>query len=160
VTLVEGAAVPARRSRAELALVVAEWGLAWRDEDDYSCEVPTSLFRSDEVATVESLEAGELLAAGGCLVDCVADHIAQTKRRKARGLRRFADSLYSRAERWYALRAQGCRPRVRPRERRATPVRRFRCSGPPSRDGPGSDGGDEPPDDPDVEHRARRGWSR
>jgi hypothetical protein len=36
---------------------------------------------------------------------------------------------------------------------------RARCSGPPSRDGPGDDGGDEPPDDPDVEDRARRGWS-
>lgn len=149
----EGAAVPVRRSRGELAVVVAEWGLAWGEPEDE--EVPASLFRPDEYDVVESLEAGELMAAAACLLDCLADHELRSGRKDVGAFRAWADSLDAQAMQWYERRLLGCHPRPRPRRSHCPPARRRNGTRRKTRAPPA----DDPDDDPDDVDRARRGWS-
>jgi hypothetical protein len=156
VTPVPGSTVLARRSRGELAVALAEWAIAWRPEHDLSDEVPAWLFRPDEFETVESLTAGELMLAAGCLGDALAVYLARDRSGNARSVRAFADSMHARAERWYDVHVQRCRPRPRPRSARCRPRRRAarrEARAPPDDDDPD-------PDEPDDVDRARRGWLR
>jgi hypothetical protein len=157
VTLPEGSTVPARRSRAALAVVVAEWTIGWREEGDSSEGPPEWLFRPDEIADAESLEAGELMIAAACLAEAIDIHKIRAGQPKVRHLRVFADAMYSHAARWYARRyGPSCRPRrTKPRSLGRRRVRSRRCQ---SRAPPGGDGSDDDPDA--VDDRARRGWSR
>jgi hypothetical protein len=83
------------RSRLQLALVVAEWAVAWRPEgatDDDT--VPRELFRDDEIETVESLEAHELLWAAHYLLVALANHVTREGRMEsARRIRRFSNYM-------------------------------------------------------------------
>ena len=149
-TFLAGSAVPERRSRAHLAVVVAEWALSRHLEGGPVDDPPESLFRPDEISEVESLDGGELLIAAGWLVEAVAINMAAKGRPNAGRMLGFADSLYSQAERRYAPRAPRCRPQARTRSLGRRRLRSRRCQGraPPAGD------------DPDLEHRARHGRLR
>jgi hypothetical protein len=155
VKLVDGSAVPVRRPRGELAVVVAHWALEY-DDGVPKDEVPAWLFRDDELDEAKTLEAGELMAAAAVLLDCLADHERRTGGKNVGAIRAYADHMQAEAEQWYERRLYGCRPRPRPRRSHCPPPRRRGSRQRKTRAPPG----DEPDDDPDDVDRARRGWSR
>jgi hypothetical protein len=151
--------VPARRSRWQLALVVAEWAFEQVVEGRYDRSagdcMPEWPFREDEIAIVESLEGGEVLLAGAVFSEVFAARMkAAGKKKSARKLATIADSLYARSGRWYDdLCGWTYRPRLETRSRVCRPrprARRRPCRAPPV--------GDDPDESDDVD-RARRGWS-
>src|SRR5437667_9183216 len=63
------------RSRAELAILVAEWMLAWRPQGLLADGPPRDLFHEDELPVVESFEPWVVTLATCWLLDSLADHV-------------------------------------------------------------------------------------